>query len=177
MSFKSINPKELQGNIFESIDDKWFLITAGKDETGGLWNTMTASWGGMGIMWGKPVAWCVIRPVRYTYEFMEQADYYTLSFLPEQYRKQLNILGTKSGREIDKKIESGLTPALFTPDTENLKNVVSFEEAETVLICKKLYYQDIDPANFIDKELDKNYPKKDYHRMYFGEITSCLVKE
>ena len=177
MSFKPINPKELQGNIFESIDDKWFLITAGKDEFGANFNTMTASWGGMGIMWGKPVAWCVIRPVRYTYEFIEAADYFTISFLPEQYRKQLNILGTKSGREIDKKRESGLTPVLFVRDMENLKNVVSFEEADTVLTCKKLYYQDINSANFIDKDLDKNYPKKDYHRMYFGEIVNCLVKE
>ena len=177
MNFKSINPKELQGNFFELIDNKWFLITATKDDFGGIWNTMTASWGGMGIMWGKPVVWCVIRPVRYTYEFMEEADNFTLTFFPEEYRKQLNILGTKSGRDMDKKRNSGLTPALAVMDNENLKNAVFFEEADTVLICKKLYYQDVNPDNFIVKDLDKNYPKKDYHRMYFGEIVNCMVKE
>ena len=168
MNYKIINPKELQGNIFELIDNKWFLITAAKKN--GAYNTMTASWGGMGIMWNKPVTWCVIRPQRYTYEFMDEADYYTLSFFPEEYRKALNILGSKSGRDCDKIKESGLTPY------ENNKTIF-FEEADTILVCKKLYYQDVNPANFTDINLDKNYPKKDYHRMYFGEIVSCNVKE
>ncbi|MCL1858303.1 MAG: flavin reductase [Oscillospiraceae bacterium] len=176
MNYKEINPKELQGNIFELIDDKWFLITAAKK--GGRYNTMTASWGGMGIMWGKPVVWCVIRPVRYTYEFIEEADYYTISFYPDEYRKALNILGTKSGRDGDKVAESGFTPnAIIIEDKPVKKDVVFFEEADTVFICKKLYYQDINPDQFIDKDLDKNYPKKDYHRMYFGEIINCFVKE
>ena len=172
MSYKSIEPKELNGNVFDLIGDKWMLITAKKDS--GEVNTMTASWGGMGIMWGKPVAWCVIRPVRYTYKFMEEADYYTLSFFPEEYRKALNILGTKSGRDTDKITESGLT--LLDVDGYG-SAAVTFNEAEMTLTCKKLYYQDVNPKQFIEKDLDKNYPKKDYHRMYFGEIMECLVKE
>ena len=170
MDFKSIDPKEMQGNIFELIDDRWFLITAQKKD--GAFNTMTASWGGMGIMWGKCVTWCVVRPVRHTYEFMEEAGYYTFSFFGEEHRKALNILGTKSGRDCDKINESGLTPAVLPIENQS---VISFKEADMVLVCKKLYHQNVNPENFIDGDLDKNYPKKDYHRMYFGEIVNCLV--
>ena len=176
-NYKSIGPGGLQGNVFDLIGEKWMLITATKDD--GAFNTMTASWGGMGVMWGKPVIWCVIRPVRYTYEFMESADFFTFTFFPNEYRKALNILGTKSGRVSDKITESGLTPAFLGLDrSDHTKDVVYFEEADTVITCKKLYYQDVNPANFIDETLDKsNYPKKDYHRMYFGEIVNCLVRE
>ncbi|MCL2776137.1 MAG: flavin reductase [Oscillospiraceae bacterium] len=175
-----MRPKELTDNIFELIDDEWMLITAKKDKTDGKYNTMTASWGGVGIMWGKPVAWCVIRPVRYTYEFMEEADYFTLSFFSRDYRKALNILGTKSGRNTKKIEESGLTAFDFSEvdKTEEVKNkIISFKEANIIITCKKVYYQDINPSNFKDGNMDKsNYPNKDYHRMYFGEITGCHIK-
>ena len=164
---QKINPRELQGNIFELIGDKWMLVTAAKGC--GAFNTMTASWGGMGIMWGKPVAHCVVRPVRHTYEFMEAAEFFTLTFFPEQYRQALNLLGTKSGRDGDKIAEAGLTPA-------KLNGAIGFEQAEIALVCKKIYYQDVDPANFIDKDLDRNYPQKDYHRFYFGEVAEAYVK-
>ena len=175
MSYKSINPKELQGNVFELIDNKWFLVTAKKYKSDNKVNTMTASWGFMGIMWGKPVMNCVIRPVRYTYEFIEEADYYTFSFFSGEYRKALNILGTKSGRNCDKIKESGLT--LFDVDGFDGK-AVGFSEAEIIITCKKLYCQDINPDNFTDETLDKNnYPNKDYHRVYWSEIVECLIKE
>ena len=172
MNYKSVEPKNLHENIFDLIGDKWMLVTAAKPDK--KINTMTASWGGMGIMWGKPVASCVIRPVRYTYEFMEESNYFTLAFFPEEYRNALNILGTKSGRDGDKIKESGLTPAVIKIDNSE---VFSFEEANITMICRKLYYHDVNPANFIDPDLDKNYPKKDYHRMYFGEIVNCFVQE
>ena len=174
MSYKAINPKELQSNVFEVIDNKWFLITAKKHKSGNKVNTMTASWGFMGIMWGNPVVNVVVRPGRYTFEFLEEADYFTLSFFSKEYRKALNLLGTKSGRDGDKITESGLT--VFDVDGFDGK-AASFKEAEMIMTCRKLYYQDVNPANFIDETLDKNYPIKDYHRMYFGEITECLVKE
>jgi len=174
MVYKTIDPKELQENVFKIIDDKWFLITAKKHKSDGKVNTMTASWGFMGIMWGKPVANIVVRPCRYTYEFLEEADYFTLSFFSNDYRKALNLLGTKSGRDTDKITESGLT--MLEVDNFDGK-AVTFEEAEITMTCKKLYYQDIDPANFQYEEIDKNYPNKDYHRMYLGEIISCVVKE
>ncbi|MCL2095750.1 MAG: flavin reductase family protein [Oscillospiraceae bacterium] len=174
MGFKSIEPRELQGNVFDLVGEKWMLLTAKK--SCGAHNTMTASWGGMGIMWGKPVAWCVVRPVRYTYEFMEESDYFTLSFLPdgEEYRKALNLLGTKSGRAGDKIRESGLN--VFDVEKFNGK-ASAFTESDLIMTCRKLYYQDVDPSNFTDETLDKsNYPKKDYHRMYFGEISDCLIR-
>jgi flavin reductase (DIM6/NTAB) family NADH-FMN oxidoreductase RutF len=174
MNCETINPKELHGNVFELIDNKWFLVTAKKHKSDGKINTMTASWGFMGIMWNKPVANCVIRPVRYTYEFMEEADYYTLSFFSGDYRKALNILGTKSGRDGDKIKESGLT--LLDVGGFGGK-AVTFAEAETTMTCKKLYYQDINPENFVDAALDGNYPNKDYHRMYVGEIVNCTVQK
>ena len=168
MSYRVIEPKDLGENVFELIGDKWMLITAVKE---GAANTMTASWGGMGIMWAKPVSFCVVRPVRYTYEFIEPSDYYTLSFFPDGYKPALNLLGTKSGRDGDKISEANLTPF----DTEN--NTVSFKEANIIMVCKKLYYHDVAPEKFVDGKLDNFYPEKDYHRMYFGEIVKCMVSE
>ena len=173
---KKINPRELQGNVFELIGDKWMLITVNSPEKSPSFNTMTASWGGMGIMWAKPVANCVVRPVRYTYEFMEAAEYFTLSFLSEKYREALNVFGKQSGRDCDKLAmskEYGLKPELLSADG---KEIWHFAEADITLVCKKIYYQDINPDNFIDTTLDKNYPNKDYHRMYFGEIIDAWVK-
>ena len=179
-NFKPIDPKELTGNTFKLIDNTWMLITAKKYKSDNKFNTMTASWGGVGIMWGKPVAWCVIRPVRYTYEFIEEADYFTLSFFPDEYRKALNILGTKSGRNTDKVTESGLTAFDFSEVDKagEVKNkIIAFKEANIIMTCRKIYYQDINPANFKDESIDKScYPNKDYHRMYFGEIIGCHVK-
>ena len=169
MSYKIIEPKNLDGNVFELIGNKWFLITAVKD---GKVNTMTASWGSMGIMWAKPIAISVIRPVRYTYDFIEASDYYTLSFFPDKYKPALNLLGTKSGRDGDKISESKLT--MFNTDFDT----VSFKEADIIMVCKKLYYQDISPDTFVDVSIEKqNYPKKDYHRVYWGEIVKCMIAE
>ena len=171
--FTKINPREIQGNVFELIGDKWMLVTPSKSDKYPRFNSMTASWGGMGIMWGKPVANCVVRPVRYTYDFMEAADYFTLSFLPEEYREALNAFGVKSGRDCDKFAlanEHGLNPA----ETED--GHYYFPAADITLVCRKIYYQDIDPANFIDKDIDRNYPQKDYHRMYVGEVVGAWVK-
>jgi len=166
-NFKVITPEEISENTFKAIGKDWMLITAGSIEK---CNTMTASWGGLGVLWAKNVAICFIRPTRYTYEFIEKADTFTLSFFEEKYRKALQLCGTKSGRDIDKVAAAGITPV--ASDSVS----VYFSEAKLVLECRKLYYQDINPENFLDKEIDKNYPNKDYHRMYVGEIIKCLVK-
>lgn len=166
--FTNMDPQALNENAFKLIGSDWMLITAGTPES---FNTMTASWGWMGIMWNKPVAISVIRPQRYTYEFIEKSENYTLTFFPEEYRSALNLCGTKSGRDVDKVKETGLTPAVTD------SGAVYFEEARIVLACRKLYHQDIDPKNFADPEIDKMYPIQDYHRMYFGEIVGCFVKQ
>lgn len=168
MSFTETSAKELDGfNTFSQIGEKWMLITAGNKEK---FNTMTASWGMMGILWNKDVATAFVRPQRYTFEFLEKNDYYTLSFFESKYKKQLSYCGRNSGRNVDKIKETGLTP-IFD------EQAPYFKEASTVFICKKIYGQFISLEGFIDIDLDKNYENKDYHKMYVGEIIKCLEEK
>ncbi len=166
--FERIEPKQLNFNTFGILDDEWMLVTGGIKSN---CNTMTASWGGFGILWNKPVAFVFIRPQRYTYQFAEKYDHLTLSFFTEQYRDALNYCGSHSGKDVDKIKECGLT--LFETEAGS----IGFNEARMVLECKKLYFQDIDPVNFLDQKIDKMYPKKDYHRMFICEITNCFHKK
>lgn len=170
MSFKRINPSEIKGNVFKMIRDDWMLITAGNSSN---YNTMTASWGGLGFVWGKSVAQCYIRHSRYTFPLAENNEIMTLSFYDESYRDALNICGTKSGRDIDKAKETGLTPV----STECGKGVY-FNEANLVLVCRKLYANDIVLDDMLDKPLfEEIYAQKDYHKMYIMEILQVLEKE
>lgn len=164
--FKQIKPEAIEGNVFDQIGNKWMLITAG-DKTG--YNTMTASWGGMGVLWNRDVAFCFIRPQRYTKEFVEKQPLFTLSFFGREYRDALNLCGTKSGRDVDKAAATGLTPVFD-------QGSVYFKQASLVLVCKKLYFQDFDPKNFIDPGIAKNYAEHDYHRMYVGSIETALLR-
>ena len=166
--FKEISPVLLQGNPFQMIGQDWMLITAEKD---GKVNTMTASWGGLGIMWGKNVAFTVIRPQRFTKEFVDSADSFSLSFYDDSFRKVLGYLGTVSGRDEDKVLKSGLT--VIHED-----KIPYFAEANTVLFCKKLFRQQYEEKSFIDTRLPGiNYPDNDYHYLYISEITKIFVKE
>ena len=168
MAFKEIAIESLEFNPFTKIAKEWMLITAGDEKES---NTMTASWGGLGIMWSKNVATAYIRPQRYTKQFVDQAETFTLSFLPEKYRKELTICGRVSGKDVeDKWAEAGLHPYYVDGTT-------AVEEADMIFVCRKLYAQDMVPECFIDTECDtKNYPTKDYHTMYIAEITKVLVK-
>lgn len=167
-TFKEIDPLEIPDNPIHLVGKEWMLITAG---TPGHSNTMTASWGAIGELWFKPVCFCFVRPQRYTYEFMEKGGAFTLSFFEEKYKPQLNFCGSRTGRETDKVQECG-----FSPEAAG-NGSVYFNEARLVLECKKLYFQDLDEANFLDDSIVKNYPQKDYHRMYVGEITRALLAE
>ena len=164
MKFSETKPELLTDNPFKLIGTDWMLITAGAPRS---FNTMTASWGGLGVLWDKKVCFCFIRPTRHTYSFVEKAASFTLSFFDEQHRKALTFCGTHSGRDTDKIAATGLTPV-------QEEGAVYFAEARLVLICKKIYFQDIDPGNFLDRAINGNYAKKDYHRMYVGEIVRCL---
>ena len=166
-NFTEIAPDKLSESAFKLIGSDWTLITAGGIDS---FNTMTASWGGLGVIWGKNVCYLVIRPGRYTYEFMEKSETFTLTFFEEKHRPALTYCGTYSGRDVDKVKETGLTPV------ESDCGSVYFDEARVVMECKKIYFQDIDPANFVDPDIAENYPEKDYHRMYIGEITKCMVR-
>ena len=168
MEFKQINAKDLQINPFTSFNNKWALLTAEKD---GKINTMTISWGGLGILWNKPVATSYVRPQRYTKEFIDNSDYFSITFFPETYHDKLAYCGRTSGRDEDKIAKTGFTVA-------HKDGIPYFEEAETVLLVKKLFAQDMKEDSFVEKSLiPANYASKDYHTIYIGEILSVLTKE
>lgn len=167
-SFKEIIPEEMDGNIFKLIGKDWMLITA---ENGEKVNTMTASWGGAGVLWGKPVCFTFIRPQRYTYEFTEKTDRMTLCFFDGKYRSALSLCGSRSGRDCDKIAEAKLTPI---KDEES--GAVYFAEANRVLICRKMYSDMLKKECAIDKNLLDFYPSEDFHRMYICEIEKILMK-
>lgn len=163
--FKEIKPCEIKGNLIEAIKDEWMLISAG-DESG--YNMMTASWGFVGEMWGNDSAIAMIRPQRYTMEFVEKSDYFTLSFYGDN--KDIHkVCGSKSGRDVNKTELTGLNP-VFTDNT------VYFKEARLVLVCKKQYLAPLKEKNFIDKEPLKWYDN-DFHYMVVGKIEKVLIKE
>jgi flavin reductase (DIM6/NTAB) family NADH-FMN oxidoreductase RutF len=166
--FKPFNIKSLDRNLFSMLDDDWMLITAGKF---GSFNTMTASWGGFGILWNKPVAFVFIRPQRYTLGFIENQEYFTLSFFREEYREILKICGSVSGRDTDKVASTGLVPF------ETACKGVSFQQASLYLECRKLYRDQIKPDGFFIKEVDKkNYKDNDHHFMFIAEIITCMSR-
>lgn len=165
---RKIDPKALDKNVFSAIGDQWMLITAGTVEQ---CNTMTASWGGLGVIWNAPSATCYIRPQRYTKEFVDREEYFTLAFFGEEHRKALALCGSKSGRDIDKVKECGFTVKAAECGAPY------FEEAELVLVCRKRFVQPMDPANIPQDVKDRFYAEKDYHVMYIGEIVEVLVKD
>ena len=164
--FKEISAKEISGNIIDLISSEWMLISAG-DQSG--YNMMTASWGFMGEMWGSDCAVAVVRPQRYTMQFIDNCDYYALSFYGDN--KEIHkICGKLSGREVNKTQITGLTPVFSD-------NTVYFNQARLVIICKKQYVQEMQEECFIDKDPLKWYSEKDYHKMIFGRIEKVLIKE
>lgn len=158
---------DMQFNPFKKIDKEWFLVAAG-DENG--WNTMTASWGFAGIMWGKQTFTTVIRPQRYTKEFLDKSNTFTICFFDESERKALAFCGSHSGRDCDKAKETGLVP-VFTDGT------TAFEQAKLVLVCEKAFVQQMDAESFVDKSIiDANYASGDYHYQYIGIIKKIYFK-
>jgi flavin reductase (DIM6/NTAB) family NADH-FMN oxidoreductase RutF len=170
MSWRPVSVNEFHTNIFDLWDNQWFLLTCGDFESG-QFNSMTVAWGSLGIMWNKPFAQVVVRPTRYTFEFMEKFDFFTLCAFDRQYRKALQLLGSFSGRHVDKIARAGLTP-VASPGIA----APAFAEARLVLECNKIYWQDFDPAHFLDVTIESKYPKKDYHRVYFGKIVNIFEK-
>lgn len=166
--FNEIDITKEKLNPFDAIGNQWFLVTAGNEEK---INTMTASWGFMGVMWNKNTAVTVIRPQRFTKTLVDKEEYFSLSFLPEEHRAALRYCGANSGYNVEDKVaQSGLTPTF-------VDGVPTFEEAEMVLICKKLFCQKLDAESFIDKSLcDKNYANDDFHYAYVGEIVKAYKK-
>lgn len=169
MTYKKIDPQQMQGNPFAMIGSEWMLVTA---QQGGRVNTMTASWGGLGVLWRKNVAFVFIRPQRYTKQFVDQSERFTLSFYGEEHRKALAYLGRVSGKDEDKIATVGFEPREFD-------GAPAFAQARLVLVCKKLYAQDLQPGCFMPgAPCDADcYPEKDYHTMYVAEVEAVYEKE
>lgn len=175
-----IKPNEIPGNVFQLIGEKWMLITGGKENS---YNTMTASWGNLGVLWGKNISTCYIRPSRHTLKFIQENEHYTLCFFNEAYRNALTFCGTKSGRDFkerNKAVEAGLTPLT----TSN--GAVYFKEAFLVLECKKIYAQQFNNNYFSPEFIDKNVGSEkshiytdpsDYHLFFIGEIVNCYYRD
>lgn len=165
--FKEIQFDDFKVSPFNLIGKQWMLITAGNKEKQ---NAMTASWGGLGVMWNKNVSFVVIRPKRFTKKFVDEESRFSLCFFDENYRKTLSYMGSVSGKDEDKILKSGLKVNYFN-------DVPFFEESKYVMICKKLYAQDYKPELFFDKDLEERiYPTKDYHTLYISEIECILEK-
>ena len=167
---KEITVSELKDNMFDAIGKEWMLVTAGTPDK---FNMMTASWGGIGILWNKPVAFIFIRPERYTFGFIERGEHVTLAFLGEEHKDIHKICGSKSGRDIDKVAATGLKPYI-TPSGN-----IGYEQDRMLLECRKLYADMIEPQHFIDKsQVERWYGASGgFHKMYVLEIEHVWVKE
>ncbi|MBQ8208751.1 MAG: flavin reductase [Clostridia bacterium] len=166
--FIEISAEELESSA-KLIGKDWMLVTAGSLSEG--YNTMTASWGCMGVLWNKPVSIAYIRPQRFTYLFAEANEYMTMCFFDEDKRDALRFCGSHSGRDCDKVKECGLTPI----ETDVGKGII-FCESKLALICRKLYVSDIKEEGFVDEKLLSNYAQKDYHRQYICEIVKAYKR-
>jgi flavin reductase (DIM6/NTAB) family NADH-FMN oxidoreductase RutF len=166
MQRSDIPPEDFLVAAVHVWQTQWLLLAAG-DLAKKEWNCMTVGWGSFGVMWGRPFAQIVVRPTRHTVRFTDSSDSFTLCAFPEEHRRALSYLGSHSGRDGDKVKASGLTPI-----PSHLVSSPGFEEAELIVECRTMYRDDIDPARFVDPALDSNYPKKDYHHVYFGDIVA-----
>lgn len=165
---KKIDISELRMNPMTKIGKEWMLVTAGCQERG--YNTMTASWGHLGHIWGFDTSVIYVRPQRYTKQFVDREEKYTLCFFPG-YKKEMGYLGTKSGRDEDKVAAVGLTPVFGDGFTY-------FAEASLVLVCRKLYRAPLKEEYFLDKSIvSDDYPNKDFHDLYVGEILEVYVSD
>ncbi|MBO4915720.1 MAG: flavin reductase [Oscillospiraceae bacterium] len=167
MKLEKIEPQALRGNPFEMIGRDWFLLTAG-DKNG--FNTMTAGWGYLGVLWGRPAAIVLVRPSRFTYGFMNGGDTFTISFFGQGFRRELALCGSRSGRDVDKVKETGLTPVFAECGAPY------FEEAETVLVCRRRFERELTEADIPEEDRRKYFADGDYHRIYFAEIIEAFER-
>jgi|YNPMSStandDraft_2_1061718.scaffolds.fasta_scaffold00023_24 flavin reductase (DIM6/NTAB) family NADH-FMN oxidoreductase RutF len=169
MPFRKVQPDSLNFfNVFEWIGENWMLVVGGTKDS---YNMMTASWGGFGVVWNEPVAFVLVRPSRYTYEFLLRYSNFSLVFLPPSHRNILEICGAKSGREINKMNLPNLTP--FSLPSE----AVGFEEAELIFSCSSNFHQPIDPKALLREDIRKAfYPQGDYHEIFIATICEIWEK-
>ena len=121
MNYKEINPIDLNESTFRLIGHDWMLVTAANNSRV---NTMTASWGGFGVLFNKNVAFIFVRPQRFTKEFVDGSDRFSLTFFDKSFKKELSYLGTASGKDEDKINKAGLT-TLYLVETPYFEEVTN----------------------------------------------------
>jgi flavin reductase (DIM6/NTAB) family NADH-FMN oxidoreductase RutF len=168
MSFVEVSPQEFSVRPFYSFEKQWFALCAGVP---GERNVMCCSWGMFGSLWGKPMAQVFVRPTRFSYHLLDRYDTFTMNALPQDLHKTLAKIGAVSGRDLDKFAEFGLTP-----ETSPLVPTPYIAEAERVYLCRRVYSGFLDPNRFEDPKIEGNYPNKDYHKFFVGEILQILEK-
>ncbi len=156
--------KDFLNKAFSVYNKEWALVTAG---TPGNFNTMTISWGGLGTLWNKDVVTVYVKPVRHTHSFLDANDYFTVSFYDQEYKDDLGTLGTLSGRDGDKVAKTSLTPVAC-------ENSVTFSQAKTTLLCKKIYRQDMDVSAMPQYAVDTYYTEEEAHTIFIGEVVKVL---
>lgn len=166
---KEVEFTQVKDNIVDLLKNRWGLVTAGDSDS---FNMMTVSWGAVGELWGKDMATVYIRPQRYTEEFMNTHDYFTLSFYKSEDKKRIHgVCGSKSGRDVDKAKACALTPCFD-------EKAPYFDEAEIVLVCRKAAKSRFRPEEFTDTSIIKEcYPENDFHFIYYGVIEKVLISE
>ena len=167
MSFKEIPLNELNVNPITLFSEGWALLTAGDKSD---FNAMTVSWGAMGEIWGKHSMFVFVRPQRYTHDYCEKGDLFTVSCFNGTCKKELGFFGSKSGRDYDKFKETGLT-------AETDGDFVYCADAEIIFLCKKTAKTGLNPDNFYSQDINDCYQNKDYHDIYVGEIVKILIKK
>ena len=171
MALQPISVEQLRLESYRIWDDNWFLLTAG-DFVTGHFNSMTVSWGTIGSLWERPVAQVFVRPQRYTFDFIDRYDTFTLCAFTKEYRKSLSLMGSRSGRNLDKAATAGITPI-----AAELVPAPVYAEADLIIECRKIYWADFDPAHFLDKSILENYPASDFHRIFYGEMLGIRGSE
>jgi hypothetical protein len=168
MTWHEIAPSELWDTSFRLIGSAWTLIAA---ITINKWNTRAASWGGLGVLWSCPVSFPFVRPTRYTYAYLEESPFHTLSYFGEEHRVVLTHCGSVLRRDHDKARETGLVPEAIANEG------VTFRQERLVILRGRLYIQTVDPHRFVDSSLAAHYPARDYHRLYVGHLEKVLVRQ
>ena len=157
--------------VFQMFNDRWALVTAGSIED---YNTMTIAWGSMGTIWGpphqgKPILTVYVSPARYTHSYLEKNDYFTVSFFPEAHRRDLGVLGSRSGRDGDKVALTKLTPI-------PVEHGVDFAEAELSFVCRKLYVHQFEKERVPQEVAEWIYTRVPPHSMFIGEIVEGIER-
>jgi len=171
MELRTIDYSQLVINPYDLISRQSLVLTSGSFAEHAF-NAMTISWGFLGVLWDKPCMLVAVRPTRFTYTFLERSSDFTVCAFPPAFKRDVAYLGSHSGRDEDKIAKTHLTPIASTQ-----VQTPCYAEAELILECHKIYWSDLDPAHFLDSSIFNNYPRKDYHRLYIGEIIAIRAAE